>query len=123
MKAKISAEKIIEGGIEFSSKWGRGIGMKTENDVVLTLAERQGFMVVVKKDPEKGNVRIYAHPSSGADLTEAAGEISRRDQNSDWFLHASKRLLLNGSRSNPKMRPTKLALEEILGILSAPKIR
>lgn len=118
MKAKISAEKIIAEGIEFSSRWGRGVGMKTENDVVLTLAERQNFMVVVKKDPQKGNVRIYAHPTSGADFTQASEEISRRDPNSDWFLHASKRLLLNGSRANPKMRPTKLSLEEIIKILS-----
>lgn len=118
MKAKISAERIIAEGVEFSSPWGKGIGMETENDVVLTLAERRGYMMVVKKDPQKGNVRIYAHPVSGADLTEANMEISRRDPNSDWFLHASKKMLLNGSRANPKMRPTKLTLEEIIKILS-----
>ena len=117
MKNKVSAEVILSQGVEFTSPWGKGIGVETTNDGSLRLAERMGYMIAVKKDPRKGNARIYAHPKSGADLTSAYQEIGKRDPKSDWFLHASKRLLLNGSSSNPKMRPTHLSLSEIIEII------
>lgn len=118
MKNKVSAEAILEKGIKFESPWGKGIGVETSNDGTLRLAERLGYMIAVKKDPRKGNARIYAHPKSGADLSKASEAIGGKDPQSDWFLHASKRLLLNGSSSNPKMRPTRLTLEEIIKVLS-----
>lgn len=117
MKNKVSAGTILETGTIFKSPWGQGIGVETTNDGALRLGERIGYMIVVKKDPRKGNVRIYAHPKSGADLTKTYEEIGKRDPQSDWFLHASKRLLLNGSSSNPKMRPTTLSLHEIIEII------
>lgn len=119
MKEKVSAKELIDKGTKFDSPWGQGMAMLTGNDTAHRLAERQGYVVVAVKDPKKGNVRIYAHPESkAADLTFAHQEVTRRDSNSDWFLHASKKMLLNGSRANPKMRPTKLTLEEIIKILS-----
>ncbi|KKU06595.1 MAG: hypothetical protein UX10_C0028G0023 [Candidatus Magasanikbacteria bacterium GW2011_GWA2_45_39] len=119
IKEKVAAESIIKTGVKFQSPWGQGIGLVTGNDTAHRLAERQGYATVAVKDPQKGNVRIYAHPQSKeADLTFAHREVARLDPNSDWFLHASKKMLLNGSRANPKMRPTKLTLEEIIKILS-----
>lgn len=120
MKEKAAAEELIKDGTKFNSPWGQGIAMLTENDTAHRLAERMGFSVIAVKDPKKGNVRIYAHPDSrDADLTFAYELATQKDPNSDWFLHASKKMLLNGSRANPKMRPTKLALEEIIKILSS----
>ncbi len=119
MKEKVSAEEIISGGIKFESGWGRGIGLATGNHTAHALAERQGYAVVAVKDPKKGNVQIYIRPDVLiGDLTFAHREVTRLDPNSDWFLHASKKMLLNGSRTNPRMRPTKLSLEEIIKILS-----
>lgn len=117
MKSKVVASTILEVGQKFSSPWGKGIGVETANDTVMSLGERMGYMVVVKKDPRRGNVRIYAHPSSTADLTSVYERIQQDDPQSDWFLHASKRLLLNGSSKNPSMRPTKLTLEEVITII------
>ena len=122
MKEKVAAESIIDSGVKFDSPWGQGIAMMTDNDTAHRLAERQGFAVVAVKDLQKGNVRVYAHPKvSVADLTFAYQEVTQRDPNSDWFLHASKKMLLNGSRANPKMRPTKLTLDEVVNIISSPR--
>ena len=122
MKEKAAAESLISSGTKFDSPWGQGIAMLTGNDSAHRLAERQGFAVVAVKDPQKGNVRVYAHPKvSAADLTFAYQEVTQRDPNSDWFLHASKKMLLNGSRANPKMRPTKLTLDEVINIISSPR--
>lgn len=120
MKTKVSAIAAIRDGSAFESPWGKGIGVESENDRVHVLAERMGYQIAVWKDPEKGNVRIYIHPSAkNADLEPAYREIHRRDPASNWFLHASRRLLLNGSRSNPVAKPTVLSLAEIIGILSS----
>lgn len=118
MKTKVSALSAIGEGVEFESPWGKGIGVETQNDRVHVLAERLGYQTAVWKDPRKGNVRIYIHPEAKrADLTPVLEEIRLRDPRSDWFLHASKRLLLNGSRTNPVARPTTLTLAEIIGII------
>lgn len=118
MKTKVTALAAMKTGVEFVSPWGKGIGVETTNDRVHVFAERIGYQTAVWKDPERGNVRIYVHPlAKKADLTPVSEEIHRRDPNSDWFLHASKRLLLNGSRTNPVARPTRLSLREIIGII------
>jgi hypothetical protein len=39
------------------------------------------------------------------------------DPQATWFLHVSKKMLLNGSPKNPKMKPTKLPLNDIIEVL------
>ena len=39
------------------------------------------------------------------------------DPKATWFLHIGKKMLLNGSVKNPKMRPTKLELGDIIKVL------
>lgn len=117
MQNKVIAGTILAQGLTFKSRWGKGIGVETTNDTVLSLGERLGYMIVVKKDPRRGNVRIYAHPGSTADLTPVYEQIHKLDPDSDWFLHASKRLLLNGSSKNPSMKPTILTLIKVIDII------
>jgi len=117
MKEKIIAGMEIAGGVEFNCQWGKSIGVETGNDMTHRLAERMGFSVVAVRDPKRGNVRIYGHPESQVDLTEIHLAVMAGDREADWFLHASKKLLLNGSRANPSMRPTKLKLLKIIDII------
>jgi len=120
LKNKIKAEEELKDGLVFETPWGRAIAVETGNENVLFFGETQGFVLVVKKDPESGGVRIYARPDSKVDLTDAYHLFQKLDQESDWFLHATKRLLLNHSSVNQNMRPTKLTLEKIVEILSLP---
>ena len=124
LEKKIWAEKEIkEKGVEFESKWGKAIGIETINDEVLKLSQMMGYMVTVRKDPEGGFVRIKAMPdkrgseSLGIDLTEAYDNLKKLDYEASWFLHTSKRMLLNGSTKNPEMKGSKLTLEEVIGVL------
>ena len=96
---------------------GRVNRVETGSDMVHRMAERMGFSVVVVRDPKRGNVRVYGHPDSQVDLTEIHLAVMAGDRDADWFLHASKKLLLNGSRANPAMRPTKLKLMEIINMI------
>ena len=127
---RIWAEKEIkENGMEFETRFGKGIGFETINDSVIKLAQKMEYVIVVRKDPRKGYVRIKASPSSesqkskvksqnkGIDLTLVYEKLSKMDPDATWFLHVSKKMLLNGSVKNPKMRPTKLSLSDIIGVL------
>ena len=140
---KIWAEREIkEKGVEFKSKWGKGLAIETINDEVLKTAQMKGFVLTVRKDTNGGFVRIKAMPDRrqktedkrqitgngnqkseirnqnlGIDLTEAYEKLKSMDPTATWFLHASKRMLLNGSTKNPEMKGTKLTLEQVIDVL------
>lgn len=119
---RIWAEKEInEKGVRFNTKYGKGMGFETLNDTVLKLAQKRGYVLVVRKDPRKGYVRIKTLPATekdkGIDLTLAYEQLSKIDPDATWFLHISKKMLLNGTPKNPKMRSTKLSLKEIIKVL------
>src|SRR3989344_1772453 len=126
---RIWAEKeIATNGQKFETRFGKGIGFETINDSVIKLAQKMGYVIVVRKDPRKGYVRIKAMPnkvqssklkvkSSDIDLTLAYEKLSKMDPEATWFLHIGKKMLLNGSVKNQKMRPTTLSLEKIIDVL------
>jgi hypothetical protein len=119
---KIWAEREIKkSGIVFHTKWGKGLGLESINDSVVKLAQMMGYEVVVRRDPRKGYVRIKARPDApdrkGVDLTLAYEKLSKIDPQATWFLHVSKKMLLNGTPKNPKMKPTKLSLNAIIEVL------
>lgn len=118
---RIWAEKeIVENGRKFKTRFGEGIGFETINDSVIKLAQKMGYAVVARKDPRKGYVRIKAMPSFGKtniDLTLAYEKLRKMDPAATWYLHVSKKMLLNGSVKNPKMRPTRLGLGDIIRVL------
>ena len=139
---RIGAEREIkENGIKFDTRFGKGIGFETLNDSVLKLAQRMGYVVVLRKDPRKGYVRIKARPSqrlvdkriassskeqlnakrstlnTEIDLMLAYEKLKKMDPEATWFLHVSKKMLLNGTTKNPKMKATTLSLKEIIKVL------
>lgn len=120
------AEKEIkEKGIIFETKWGKAIGLETVNDTVMKLAQKLGYVLVVRKDPRKGYVRIKARPAEeekkekDVDLTLVHEKLKKIDPNATWYLHVSKKMLLNGTPKNPKMIPTELALEKIIDVIKS----
>jgi hypothetical protein len=117
MKQKVLAGKILAKGDKFESRWGQGVALETLNESAMTLAQRRGYQIVVGKSQSSGNVKIYGHPGSEVDLNEVCELLVRKDSESDWYLHPSKKLLLNGSSKNPNMRPTKLSLGEVVEII------
>lgn len=118
---KVWAEKLLkEEGVEFKTKWGKGIGVETTNDEVIKLGQKQGFKIVVRKDPKKGYVRIKARPE-GIDLKDVFEKLKKTDRGATWYLHPSGCMILNGSTKNPKTKPTKLSLKEIVAFLPKAK--
>lgn len=120
MKSKILAEdEIKKKGIKFMTKWGRGIALETRNEAVLTVGEKIGYCLVVKKDPKRKNIRIYGRADHGVNLTPVYKKVIKLEPKTRWFLHASKCLLLNGSAKNPKMKPTSFSINDMIEILNS----
>jgi hypothetical protein len=42
--------------------------------------------------------------------------VKNLDSQATWFLHASKKMLLNGSYKNPETKVSKLEIEELVKI-------
>lgn len=110
-------EEIKKNGKKFETRNGRGIGFETINDSVVKLSQKMGYMIVARKDPRKGYVRIKVRPDSKIDLTLAYENLAKIDPDATWYLHVSKKMLLNGSVKNPKMKPTTLKIDEIIKVL------
>jgi hypothetical protein len=126
---RIWAEKEIkENGKPFETKWGKGLGFETLNDTVIKLSQKMGYIIVVRKDPRKGYVRIKARPTSKEERAKGMGDIDltpvydilmQRDPEATWYLHVSKKMLLNGTPKNPKMIPSKLRLDEVIEVIKS----
>lgn len=117
MKSKVKAEEEVKNGFKFKTRWGEGVAVVTKNDGIMDVAVKSGYAVVIRKDPQEGYVRITGSNAHNVDLTKAYEEIAKKDNIGNWFLHASKVLLRNGSTRNPNMKPTKLTVEEVVAIL------
>jgi hypothetical protein len=112
---KVWAERELKNkGVIKESKWGKVIGVETVNDEAVTIAQRMGYAIAVRKDPNKGYVRIKASPSETIDLTPVYERLKAKDPTATWYLHPSYHMILNGSSKNPSMRPSTLTLLEIL---------
>jgi hypothetical protein len=122
---KVWAEKEIkEKGIEFETRFGKGIAMETINDTVIKLSQKMGYVIAVRRDPRKGYVRIKGRPrkdkeEKDIDLTLVYEQLKKMDPDATWFLHVNKKMLLNGTPKNPKMKPTKLSLNDIIEALKS----
>jgi hypothetical protein len=124
---KVWAEKELLEGIPFETKFGKGLGLESINESVVKLAQKRGHVLVARKDPRRGHVSIKTIPlraeseeqrgKAGIDLTLAYEQLKKMDPDATWFLHVSKKMLLNGSVKNPNMKPTRLSLVDIIKVL------
>lgn len=113
-RARVAAELEVDEGEEFETIWGVGLAMSTANDETIKYAQKEGYVVVIRKDPEEGNIRIKAVPDKEVDLTDVYEKILARDSKATWYLHPSKKMLLNGSSKNPTQVPSQLELKEVV---------
>ncbi len=116
-KNKIRAEKEMDSAYTFNSKFGKSFAIESSNEETVKLAQKQGFEMVIRKDPKLGFVRIKTIPSDKFDLTPVYEKVKELDPKADWFLHISKNMLLNGSSKKANVTPSKLSLNKIIDII------
>lgn len=115
------AETELAEGLEFKTKWGQAIGCLTSTNEVLKLGQKKGFVLVVQKDPLTEHLRIKARPDSQVDLTGVKEKLSQLDPQATWFLHISKKMLLNGTTKSDKMKPSSLSIKKVVEVIKSEK--
>jgi hypothetical protein len=112
------AEEIIaQEGQPFTLPIGRCLALETRNDDTIKVAQKQGYMLVVRKDPEQGNIRIKARPDAEMDLKALADQVTQLDPKATWYYHPSGKMLINGSRKHRNQQASQLTLQQILELI------
>ncbi len=117
LKETFQARDSISAGTEFTLKVGKALGIESKNDQVIKFAQKSGYMVVVRKDPTGGEVRIKARPDADLDLKVVHEKILKLDPAGTWYYHPSGKMLLNGSKKHRNQRPTSLSLKQVIELL------
>ncbi len=133
MEEKIWSEREIQRkGKEFTTKFGKGLAIESIDDDLVKQAQKMGYVIVVRKDPRKGYVRIKAVPLPGPqahvdhtewektkdmDLTVLYERLKKIDSRASWYLHISKRMILNSANKETKAVPTTLPLAQVVALI------
>lgn len=108
------AKEVMGRGEEFHTRWGKGLAVETNNDTVIKFAQKAGYAVVIKKDPDEGHVRIKGQPIPDMNLTALADRILAVDKKGTWYVHPSKTMILNGSDKWKNKVSTPLQLQQLI---------
>ncbi|GIW62567.1 MAG: hypothetical protein KatS3mg090_0393 [Patescibacteria group bacterium] len=117
LKNKLRAEKELKNAYIFKTSKGKGLAVISSNEVVSQIALKSGYKLVLRFDKNRKIVKIKAHPESEIDLTETYNKLKNLEPKTRWFLHQSKKILLNGTLKSPNYTPTKLKLPELIEVL------
>lgn len=115
-KHKIRAEAEIKKGLILKTRWGKTLFMENRVEESIKLAQKKGFALIVRRNPDNGSIRIKARPDTKEDLVKLFECLKQADPKATWFLHSSKRIVLNGSLKNPKTKPSTLTIKKIIEI-------
>lgn len=114
----LKAQEIItEEGEEFHLKAGPAMALETSNDETIKLAQKSGFILVVRKDPNLGAIRIKARPDADLTLEALKEAILKKDTVGTWYYHPSGKMLINGSRKHTTQQPSPLSLQEVVAMV------
>lgn len=119
IKEYVIAQDIIEskGEVFTLPVIGKCLAIESKNDTCVKLAQKQGFMVVIRKDPKEGHLRIKARPDAPLDLKPLADKIKSLDTVGSWYYHPSGKMLINGSRKHRNQHASPLALAQVVTLL------
>lgn len=118
MTNRLKAEEVISNkGIEFSIKEGKCLGLETQNDESIKLAQVKGYILAVRKDAEFGHLRIKVRPDAQLNLEKLYQAIKEIDPKATWFYHASGKMLLNGSIKHRNQIASSLSLKSVIRLI------
>lgn len=112
-------DRQFEDRIEFETPWGKAAAFQGDLGGIRGFSFRNGAVIFVRRTSH-GWIGIEARVRDQIDLTSVYQRLKELEPEADWFLHASKRLLLCGSWKSPAVRPSRLSLEGIMDILKTP---
>lgn len=110
-------ELIETDSIEFTTKFGKCLGIETSNDDTIKIAQKMGYQLVAKKDPKQGNIRIKMRPDTTSDLSLLNERIVKIDRVGTWYYHPGGKMLINGSKKHRGQKASPLSLSEVIELI------
>lgn len=110
-------ESIQESGQQFELPIGQCLAIETRNDDTIKIAQKMGYALVVRKDPEAGNIRVKVRPDVELDLKALADKIMEQDKKGTWYYHPSGKMLLNGSVKHRHQTASPLTLNQVVALI------
>lgn len=112
-----AVEEIQTAGEPFELTIGMCLAIETSNDDTIKLAQKKGYVLVVKKDPKLGNIRIKVRPDAPVTLAALRDAIVKKDDIGTWYYHPGGKMLINGSQKHRNQAPSPLSLKEIVALI------
>jgi len=116
-RARIDA--AIARGTKFATKWGRGVGISVEAvpGMVSGRIAELGYALVVLRYPENGFLHVRATPGTRVDLSKLAKLVMKEEPKARWYLHHSKKMLLQGDWIAPVSTRTKYGVSDMIRLI------
>lgn len=112
-----AVEQIATLGQPFELPSGPCLAIETSNDDTIKLAQKKGYVLVVKRDPKLGNIRIKVRPDSNFSLHALHQAIIAQDSVGTWYYHPSGKMLINGSQKHRNQTPSPLSLQAVVTLI------
>ncbi len=112
-------EEIQQSGQPFELPAGACLAIETSNDDTIKLAQKKGYVLVVKKDPKLGHIRIKVRPDTDLTLEKLHAAIIAKDTTGTWYYHPSGKMLINGSQKHRNQTPSPLNLKEVVTLIQS----
>lgn len=110
-------EKDWKRRIEIETPKGKGIALKSSSHNVEGKAYPLGFTFVIQIEPKHGWRMLRAAPDAKIDFAALSETVRALEPKTSWFLHHTKKMLLNGSTSAPHVVKSRLSLEKLVDLL------
>jgi hypothetical protein len=118
MIQNLKAKEIIQSkGQEFALPQGLALAVETRNDETLKTGQLMGYVLVVRKDPEFGHIRIKVRPDVDLSLQALYEKLQKLDPKATWYYHPSGKMLLNGSIKHRQQIASALTLEQVIQLI------
>jgi len=112
-----ATEILAKASQGFVIKAGTCLALESRNDETVKLAQKQGYSMVIRRNPEDGSLRIKARPDADLMLKALADELTKLDPKASWYYHPSGKMLLNGSSKHRNQKPTILTLDRVVELV------
>ena len=101
------------------TKWGRGIGITVEAvpGMVSGRIAELGYAMVVLRYPSKGFLHVRATPGTRVDLSALARLVMNEEPEARWYLHHSKKMLLQGDWVAPVTTRSKYGVDGMIRLI------
>lgn len=120
LKQNLKAYEVLaHKSVVFELKSGNAIAVESRNDDTMKIAQKQGYILIVRKDPKLGHIRVKVRPDSDIELRPLYDLIIKKDRTGTWYYHQSGKMLLNGSDKHRNQVPSPLSLNEVVGIIKS----